>query len=100
MYGLSNEGFRILEDGIAAGPEDVDAIYVHGYGWPRHRGGPMFYAAMVGLGRVLEKLEQHYRALPDVPYLQPSILLRRLVETGSPPMQKWREVIQNPRSQL
>ncbi|XP_067113400.1 peroxisomal bifunctional enzyme [Osmerus mordax] len=100
LYALINEGFRILEDGIAAGPEDVDAIYVHGYGWPRHQGGPMFYAGMVGLGRVLEKLEHHYRALPDVPYLQPSTLLRRLVETGSPPMQKWREVIQNPRSQL
>ncbi|XP_037646445.1 peroxisomal bifunctional enzyme-like [Sebastes umbrosus] len=100
LYVLINEGFHILEDGIAAGPEDIDVIYVFGYGWPRHRGGPMFYASMVGLAKVLERLEHYHQAHPDVPSLQPSSLLRRLVASGSPPVQKWREVIEKPHSQL
>ncbi|XP_023257003.1 peroxisomal bifunctional enzyme [Seriola lalandi dorsalis] len=100
LYALINEGFRILEDGIAAGPEDIDIIYVFGYGWPRHRGGPMFYAGMVGLARVLERLEHYHQAHPDVPYLQPCSLLRRLVASGSPPVHRWREVIKKLHSQL
>ncbi|XP_029937349.1 peroxisomal bifunctional enzyme [Myripristis murdjan] len=100
LYVLINEGFRILDDGIAAGPEDIDAIYVFGYGWPRHRGGPMFYASMVGLARVLERLEHYHQAHPDVPHLQPCRLLRRLVASGSPPVQRWREVIKRLHSQL
>ncbi|KAK2839701.1 hypothetical protein Q5P01_013441 [Channa striata] len=100
LYPMINEGFRILQDGIAAGPEDIDVIYVFGYGWPRHCGGPMFYASMVGLEKVLERLEHYYQAHPDVPYLQPCSLLRRLVAIGSPPVQKWREVIKNLHSQL
>ncbi|XP_055360747.1 peroxisomal bifunctional enzyme isoform X2 [Betta splendens] len=100
LYALINEGFRILEDGIAAGPEDIDCIYVFGYGWPHYRGGPMFYAAMVGLPKVLERLEHYYRAHPDVPDLQPCSLLRRLVASGSPPVQKWKEAIKKLHSQL
>ncbi|KAF3694935.1 Peroxisomal bifunctional enzyme [Channa argus] len=100
LYAMINEGFRILEDGIAAGPEDIDVIYVFGYGWPRHRGGPMFYSGMVGLEKVLERLEHYYQAHPDVPHLQPCRLLRRLVARGSPPVHKWREVIKNLHSQL
>eukprot|EP00064_Thunnus_orientalis_P013004 superscaffoldBa00002062_g13041 len=100
LYSLINEGFRILEDGIAAGPEDIDMIYVFGYGWPRYRGGPMFYAGMVGLERVLERLEHYHQAHPDVPYLQPCGLLRRLVASGSPPVHKWSEVIKKVHSQL
>lgn len=100
LYALINEGFQILEDGIAAGPEDIDAIYVFGYSWPRHRGGPMFYAGMVGLGKVLERLEHYHQAHPDVPYLQPCSLLRRLVASGSPPIHRWRDVIKKLHSQL
>uniref|UniRef100_A0A3Q0QUI1 Peroxisomal bifunctional enzyme n=1 Tax=Amphilophus citrinellus TaxID=61819 RepID=A0A3Q0QUI1_AMPCI len=100
LYSLINEGFRILEDGIAAGPEDIDVIYVFGYSWPRHRGGPMFYAATVGLNKVLERLEHYHQAHPDVPSLQPCRLLRKLVAGGSPPIHKWREVIKKVHSQL
>ncbi|XP_026233011.1 peroxisomal bifunctional enzyme [Anabas testudineus] len=100
LYALINEGFRILEDGIAAGPEDIDVIYLFGYGWPSYRGGPMFYAGMVGLPKVLDRLEHYYQAHPDVPYLQPCTLLRRLVASGSPPVHKWREVIKKLHSQL
>ncbi|KAI1898314.1 hypothetical protein AGOR_G00071050 [Albula goreensis] len=100
LYSLINEGFRILEDGIAAGPEDIDTIYVFGYGWPPHRGGPMFHAGAVGLPTVLEKLEHYSQAHPDIPQLQPSSLLRRLVTAGSPPIHKWREVVKTVHSQL
>ncbi|XP_042350079.1 peroxisomal bifunctional enzyme [Plectropomus leopardus] len=100
LYALINEGFRILEDGIAAGPEDIDVIYVFGYAWPRHRGGPMFYASMVGLAKVLERLEHYHQAHRDIPSLQPCTLLRRLVASGSPPVHKWREVIKKLHSQL
>ncbi|KAK7939528.1 hypothetical protein WMY93_002854 [Mugilogobius chulae] len=100
LYSLINEGFRILEDGIAAGPEDIDMIYVFGYGWPRHRGGPMFYASQVGLDRVLQALEHYQQLHPDVPHLQPSRLLRKLVSSGSPPIHRWKEVIKKPHSAL
>lgn len=99
-YSLANEGFRILEDGIAAGPEDIDVIYLFGYGWPRHRGGPMFYAAQVGLSIVLKKLEHYHRVHPDVPSLEPSPLLRRLVAEGSPPIQQWKSHIKRLHSHL
>lgn len=100
LYSLINEGFHILQEGIAAGPEDIDMIYVFGYGWPRHRGGPMFYASQVGLPRVLQRLEHYKQLHPDVPHLQPSSLLQRLVSSGSPPIHKWREVIKTPHSAL
>ena len=41
MYSLINEGYRILEDGIAANQETIDIVYVYGYGFPRAKGGPM-----------------------------------------------------------
>uniref|UniRef100_A0A8C6UQI9 Peroxisomal bifunctional enzyme n=1 Tax=Neogobius melanostomus TaxID=47308 RepID=A0A8C6UQI9_9GOBI len=100
LYALINEGFNILQESIAAGPEDIDMIYVFGYGWPRHRGGPMFYASQVGLPRVLQRLEHYQQLHPDVPHLQPSSLLWRLVSSGSPPIHRWREVIRKPHSAL
>lgn len=100
LFALANEGFRILKDKIAGQPEDIDVIYLFGYGFPRHRGGPMFYASMVGLERVLERLEYYHHALPDVPHLEPSPLLKKLVARGSPPIQKWREHIKSMHSHL
>ncbi|KAI4884464.1 hypothetical protein NFI96_020282, partial [Prochilodus magdalenae] len=84
VFVLANEGFRILEDGMAAGPEDIDMVYVFGYGWPRHRGGPMFHADQVGLARVLQRLEFYHGQNPDIPHLRPSTLLRRLLPMLSP----------------
>ncbi|XP_037395085.1 peroxisomal bifunctional enzyme [Pygocentrus nattereri] len=100
VFVLANEGFRILEDGMAAAPEDIDMVYVFGYGWPRHRGGPMFHAAQVGLATVLQRLEFYHRQNPDIPHLQPSTLLRRLVGARSPPMQQWKQHIRSINSQL
>uniref|UniRef100_A0A672PN83 Peroxisomal bifunctional enzyme n=1 Tax=Sinocyclocheilus grahami TaxID=75366 RepID=A0A672PN83_SINGR len=100
LFALANEGFGILEDGMAARPEDIDVIYLFGYGFPRHRGGPMFYASMVGLERVLKRLEHYHQAHPDVPHLKPSPLLKTLVACGIPPVQKWREHIKTMHSHL
>ncbi|XP_047226139.1 peroxisomal bifunctional enzyme [Girardinichthys multiradiatus] len=100
LYAMINEGFQILQDGIAAGPEDIDVIYVLGYGWPRHRGGPMFYAGLVGLDKVLKRLEHYHQVYPDILGLKPCSLIRKLAASSSPPIHRWREFIQKPRSQL
>lgn len=56
VYGLVNEGMRILEEGIAQRPGDIDVVYVYGYGFPVARGGPMHYAEAVGIKRVYERV--------------------------------------------
>ena len=55
---LANEGARVLEEGYATRPGDIDIIYVYGFGFPRHRGGPMFYADTVGLDTVLARVQE------------------------------------------
>ena len=56
VYGLVNEGMRIVEEGIAQRPSDIDVVYVYGYGFPVWRGGPMHYADAVGIERVYERV--------------------------------------------
>lgn len=90
LYSLINEAFRILGDEIAATPEHIDAIYLHGYGWPRHRGGPMFYASTVGLPTVLEKLQKYFRQNLDIPQLEPCDYLKKLASQGNPPLDEWK----------
>lgn len=92
LYSLINEAFCILADGIAASPEHIDVIYIHGYGWPRHKGGPMFYASTVGLPTVLEKLQKYYRQNPDIPQLEPCDYLKNLASQGNPPMEEWQSL--------
>ena len=58
-----NEGARILEEGIALRASDIDMVYLTGYGFPLHRGGPMLYADTVGLPKVLVAIAE-YRARP------------------------------------
>lgn len=99
-FSLANEGFRILEEGITAGPEEIDVIYLLGYGWPGHRGGPMFYASQVGLSSVMETLERYHRLHPDIPGLEPSPLLRKLVAAGNPPIHQWRNHLKKLSSNL
>ncbi|XP_051481886.1 peroxisomal bifunctional enzyme isoform X2 [Apus apus] len=100
LFPLINEGFKILAEGIASGPEHLDVIYINGYGWPRHKGGPMFYASTVGLPRVLAKLQKYSVAHPDVPELQPSALLKKLVALGSPPLKDWVSCLSQPSNKL
>uniref|UniRef100_A0A8D1ADI9 Peroxisomal bifunctional enzyme n=1 Tax=Sus scrofa TaxID=9823 RepID=A0A8D1ADI9_PIG len=100
LYSLINEAFRILEDGIAATPEHIDVVYLHGYGWPRHRGGPMFYASTVGLPTVLEKLQKYHRQNPDIPQLEPCDYLKKLASQGNPPLKEWQSLAGPPSSKL
>jgi len=57
VLSLVNEGFRILEEGIALRSVDIDIVYLTGYGFPAYRGGPMFYAESLGLANVLAKVK-------------------------------------------
>jgi 3-hydroxyacyl-CoA dehydrogenase len=77
---LANEGARVLEEGFAQRASDIDVIYCYGFGFPRHRGGPMFYAETVGLPVVLKRIEQYRRELGS--YWKPAPLLERLVAEG------------------
>ena len=80
LFPLVNEGFKILEEGIANQPSDIDIIYLYGYGWPAYRGGPMFWADNeVGLRRLLSRLQDFSRQFPDTDYYRPSVLLETCV---------------------
>ncbi|MES1971483.1 MAG: 3-hydroxyacyl-CoA dehydrogenase NAD-binding domain-containing protein [Pseudomonadota bacterium] len=57
LYAMVNEGARILDEGIAARASDIDIVWVTGYGWPKYRGGPMFWADLQGLPAVLARLK-------------------------------------------
>ena len=82
IFALVNEGARILEEGIAARASDIDLVYLNGYGFPLHRGGPMLYADTVGLPQVVRSLRR-FAAEPgaDASW-QPAPLLVRLAEAG------------------
>lgn len=58
IYALINEGAKIIDEGIAYRPLDIDAVWTNGYGFPAHRGGPMLWADEIGLPRILEKIRQ------------------------------------------
>ena len=77
---LANEGARVLEDGFAIRASDIDVIYHNGFGFPRHRGGPMFYADTVGLPTVLSRVQEYRDRFGD--YWKPAPLLERLVAEG------------------
>jgi len=82
IYALVNEGARILEEGIAARASDIDLVYLNGYGFPAHRGGPMLHADIVGLPNVVRSLRR-FAAEPGAdPSWQPAPLLVKLAEAG------------------
>ena len=58
IYGLVVEGARILEDGIASRSSDIDVVWINGYGFPRHRGGPMHYADTIGAEKICNAVER------------------------------------------
>ncbi len=80
-YPMINEGARILEEGIAMRPSDIDVVWIYGYGWPIARGGPMFYADQVGLGTIADRLSQYADQVGDKS-LAPAPLLTRLAAEG------------------
>jgi 3-hydroxyacyl-CoA dehydrogenase len=77
---LANEGARVLDEGYAIRAGDIDVIYCSGFGFPRHRGGPMFYAQTIGLETVLSRVHEYRAMCGD--YWQPAALLERLVAEG------------------
>jgi 3-hydroxyacyl-CoA dehydrogenase len=83
ILALVNEGARVLEEKIAARASDIDVVYLTGYGFPRWRGGPMFYADQLGLDAVRQRIES-FAALPhgDAQFWQPAPLLSRLADSG------------------
>jgi 3-hydroxyacyl-CoA dehydrogenase len=81
MFPMINEGARILAEGIARRPGDIDVIWVHGYGFPVHRGGPMHYADSVGLGRICERLTAFAKQTGDERH-RPAPVLAKLAAKG------------------
>jgi len=81
VYPMINEGARILEEGIAERPGDIDTIWITGYNWPAYRGGPMFYADLVGLRVIRDRLRQFAAETGDET-LKPAPLLDRLADAG------------------
>jgi 3-hydroxyacyl-CoA dehydrogenase len=77
---LANEGARVLQDGFATRAGDIDIIYAYGFGFPRHTGGPMFYAETIGLDKVLARVKDYRARFGD--YWEPAALLERLVAEG------------------
>lgn len=80
LYGMINEGAKLLEQGIALRSSDIDIVYITGYGFPAERGGPMYYADQIGLDNVyadVKRLHDEYGY-----WWQPSPLLKRLAEEG------------------
>jgi 3-hydroxyacyl-CoA dehydrogenase len=80
IYPMINEGAKILEEGKAIRPSDVDVVWVNGYGWPVYRGGPMHYADLVGPDKVLAKMKAFQATMGDA--FKPSALLEKLVGEG------------------
>lgn len=81
LFSMINEGAKILAEGVAARPIDVDMVWLNGYGFPAWRGGPLFFADQWGLARVLASIEDYCERFgPD--FWTPAPLLRELVANG------------------
>jgi 3-hydroxyacyl-CoA dehydrogenase len=80
VYALVNEGAKILEEGIALRASDIDMVYLTGYGFPLHRGGPMFYASTVGLPNVLSAMEKYARGRHGEAWAPAPLLVKLAVE--------------------
>jgi 3-hydroxyacyl-CoA dehydrogenase len=81
LFPMINEGARILNEGIAARPGDIDVIWVYGYGFPSWRGGMMFYADSLGLRYVRDRLKGFAAEVGDLRH-EPAPLLARLADEG------------------
>lgn len=81
LYAMVNEGAKILDEGIAPRPHEIDVAMINGLGFPAYTGGPMFWADEIGLAKVLATIER-FRAEQGDEYWKPSPLLGRLVREG------------------
>jgi 3-hydroxyacyl-CoA dehydrogenase len=80
LYPMINEGAKILEEGIAQRPSDIDVAWIYGYGFPVYRGGPMFYGDTVGLKALLDGLEKYEKVHGAA--FKPAALLSKLAAEG------------------
>ncbi len=80
IYPMINEGAKILDEGKAIRPSDIDVVWQNGYGWPVYRGGPMWYGDHVGLPKVLAKMQEFHAKMGD--QFKPAALLEKLVAEG------------------
>jgi|TARA_R100000501_G_scaffold1851_1_gene4898 3-hydroxyacyl-CoA dehydrogenase len=79
LYTMVNEGARILEEGMAQRASDIDVVWIYGYGWPRYTGGPMMWADLTGLDKIVAGLEKHAAEMPEWPM---SSLLKEKAASG------------------
>ncbi len=83
VFSLVNEAAHILEEGIASKASDIDMVYITGYGFPMHRGGPMLYADQVGLFNVVQAMKRFQKnPRDDAQFWEPAPLLARLAAEG------------------
>jgi 3-hydroxyacyl-CoA dehydrogenase len=80
VYPMINEGAKILDEGKAIRPSDIDVVWENGYGWPVYRGGPMWFGDQVGLPKVLGKMKEFQAQMGD--QFKPATLLEKLVSEG------------------
>jgi 3-hydroxyacyl-CoA dehydrogenase len=81
VLSLINVGAMVLEEGVAYRASDIDVVWTSGYGFPRHKGGPMFHADALGLKNVLERVQHYHEKLGH--YWQPAKLLVELAASDS-----------------
>jgi 3-hydroxyacyl-CoA dehydrogenase len=81
LLALINVGAMVLDEGIAARAADIDVVWTCGYGFPRHLGGPMFYADTLGLSHVFERIRHYHDQLGH--YWRPATLIERLTAASS-----------------
>ena len=74
LYPMINEGFKILEEGMAIRASDIDIVWINGYGWPIYEGGPMFYGQLIGYEKILKwhkEMEEKFGSdFTPSPYLE------------------------------
>ena len=80
LYPLINIGAQLLDAGIALRASDIDVVYIYGYGFPKYRGGPMYYADQVGLAEVYRDILAFHQRYGDA--WRPAPLLKKLAEEG------------------
>ncbi len=76
MLSLILVGARVLEEGIAARASDVDVVWTSGYGFPRYLGGPLFYADILGIAHVADRIRYYHERYGH--YWRPSSLIEQL----------------------
>jgi 3-hydroxyacyl-CoA dehydrogenase len=81
LFAAINEGARVLEEGIAYRPCDIDMIWINGYGFPSYRGGPMHYADQIGVDKVQAAVEKYRQKYGDANWKY-SRLLENIAKAG------------------